>query len=73
MHVEVERACAVVLTGQDTAGGYYRRELTGTAARVAQHEVDHLEGVLMLDRTTDQQRKQAMAVLRPRVVAAGLR
>jgi peptide deformylase len=73
VHVEVERACAIVLTGQDAAGGDYRRELEGAGARVAQHELDHLEGVLMLDRTSDQQRKQAMAVLRPRVVAAGLR
>jgi peptide deformylase len=73
VHVEVERACAVVLIGQDAAGGDYRRELAGAAARVAQHELDHLDGVLMLDRTTDEQRKQAMAVLRPRVVAAGLR
>ena len=73
VHVEVERTCAVVLAGQDTGGGDYRRELTGAAARVAQHEVDHLDGVLMLDRTTDQQRKQAMSVLRPRLVAAGVR
>jgi peptide deformylase len=73
VHVEVERARAVVLTGKDVAGGHYRRELEGPGARVAQHEVDHLDGVLMLDRTTDDQRKQAMAVLRPRVVAAGLR
>jgi peptide deformylase len=73
VHVEVERARAVVLTGKDVAGGDYRRELEGPGARVAQHELDHLDGVLMLDRTTDDQRKQAMAVLRPRVVAAGLR
>jgi peptide deformylase len=73
VHVEVERPMFIVLTGKDAAGGDYRRELDGAGARVAQHEVDHLDGVLMLDRTTDERRKQAMAVLRPRVVAAGLR
>jgi peptide deformylase len=71
--VGVERACAVVLTGRDVAGGEYRRELDGQGARVAQHELDHLEGILMIDRTTDEARKEAMAVLRPRAVAAGLR
>jgi peptide deformylase len=73
VHVEVERGRAVVLTGKDVVGGDYRRELEGPSARVAQHELDHLDGVLMLDRTTDKARKEAMAVLRPRVVVAGLR
>jgi peptide deformylase len=73
VHVPVERSTAVLLTGQDVAGGDYRRELEGAGARVVQHEVDHLDGVLMLDRTTVEARKQAMAVLRPRAVAAGLR
>jgi peptide deformylase len=63
----------VVLTGQDASGGDYRRELAGPGARVPQHEVDHLDGVLMLDRASDETRKEAMAVLRPRLVAAGLR
>jgi peptide deformylase len=71
--VSVERPCSVVLTGKDVSGGDYRRELEGAGARVAQHELDHLEGVLMIDRATDATRKEAMAVLRPRLVAAGLR
>jgi peptide deformylase len=71
--VSVERPCSVVLTGQDVSGGEYRRELQGVGARVAQHELDHLDGVLMIDRATDATRKEAMAVLRPRLVAAGLR
>jgi peptide deformylase len=69
----VERPCSVVLTGKDVTGGEYRRELQGPGARVAQHELDHLDGVLMLDRASDATRKEAMAVLRPRLVAAGLR
>jgi peptide deformylase len=71
--VSVERPCSIVLTGKDVRGGDYRRELAGVGARVAQHELDHLDGVLMLDRATDETRKEAMAVLRPRLVAAGLR
>ena len=73
VHVPVERATAVLLVGKDVTGGDYRRELEGPAARVAQHELDHLDGVLMLDRTTVAARKAAMAVLRPRLVVSGLR
>jgi peptide deformylase len=73
VHVPVERPTAVLLTGKDVTGGEYRRELEGPAARVAQHELDHLDGVLMLDRTTVAARKAAMAVLRPRLVVSGLR
>jgi peptide deformylase len=73
VHVPVERATAVLLIGKDVARGDYRRELDGPGARVAQHELDHLDGVLMLDRTTVAARKAAMAVLRPRLVVSGLR
>jgi peptide deformylase len=37
------------------------------AARIAQHELDHLDGMLILDRTTPEDRRKALAVLRPRV------
>jgi peptide deformylase len=37
------------------------------AARIAQHEFDHLDGTLILDRTTPEDRRKALAVLRPRV------
>jgi peptide deformylase len=71
--IPVERPVSVTLTGRKADGGEYRRDLAGQGARVAQHELDHLDGVLMLDRTTADARKEAMAVLRPRAVAAGLR
>jgi peptide deformylase len=71
--IPVERPAAVTLAGQTADGEEYRRDLEGAGARVAQHELDHLEGVLMLDRTTAEARKEALAVLRPRAVAAGLR
>jgi peptide deformylase len=45
-------------------------EATGLEARVLQHEIDHLDGVLILDRTTREQRKQAMRTLREAGAAA---
>ena len=43
-------------------------DLEGLPARIAQHEFDHLDGVLILDRTTPEARREALATLRPRVV-----
>ena len=45
-----------------------RLELTGLDARVVQHEVDHLDGVLILERTTPEARREAMATLRPQPI-----
>ena len=42
-------------------------ELSGYDARIAQHELDHLDGVLIIDRTDEEHRKEALALLRPRV------
>jgi peptide deformylase len=39
-------------------------EASGLEARVLQHEIDHLDGVLILDRTNREQRKGAMRALR---------
>jgi peptide deformylase len=41
-----------------------RREAEGFEARVIQHEIDHLDGILILDRTTKEQRRQALRELR---------
>lgn len=65
--VPVERPSAVTIEAKDEAGADVRLELEELAARVAQHEVDHLDGVLILDRTTPEARREALAVLRPRV------
>jgi peptide deformylase len=64
----VERALSVRLEGRDLEGGELSLELTEHAARVVQHELDHLDGVLILDHTTDEARKAALAVLRPKAV-----
>ena len=45
-----------------------RFELEGLAARVVQHEIDHLDGLLIIDRTDDEHRKQALGLLRPQAV-----
>jgi peptide deformylase len=66
----VERALRVTLEGKDEGGNELRLELEGHPARIVQHELDHLDGVLILDRTTDEARKQALAVLRPVPVLA---
>jgi peptide deformylase len=66
--VPVERHVRVVLEGADERGEPLRMELEGYGARVAQHEVDHLDGMLMLDRTTPEARREALAVLRPQLV-----
>ena len=49
---------------QDERGERSSIEASGLEARVIQHEMDHLDGVLILDRTSRDQRKQAMRALR---------
>lgn len=67
VRVPVERATEFVLEGKDPNGEDVRHDLTGYAARVAQHEFDHLDGVMIIDRTDDEHRREALATLRPRV------
>jgi peptide deformylase len=66
--VPVERSLTVTVVGKDENGADVRYELEGYAARCVQHETDHLDGVLMLDRTTPEARREALGVLRPRIV-----
>jgi len=66
----VERHLRLVLEGRDPDGKQLRLELEGHPARVVQHETDHLDGTLILDRTDEASRKAALAVLRPRPILA---
>ena len=66
--VPVERSLDVTIVGKDETGEDVRYELDGYFARCVQHESDHLEGVLMIDRTTPEARREALGVLRPRIV-----
>lgn len=63
--VEVERAAALVVEATSPEGEQVRIEADGLEARVIQHELDHLDGVLIIDRTTPEQRREALARLRP--------
>jgi len=66
--VPVERAKSVTIEGVDTKGEPATFELELPASRVVQHELDHLDGVLIIDRTDDESRRAALARLRPQPV-----
>ena len=68
VRVPVERRTSMTIEGKDEHGADVRFELDAHAARIVQHELDHLDGVLIIDRTDDEHRKEALATLRPRVV-----
>ncbi len=68
VRMPVERVLAVTLDGFDASGAPVHLELEGLPARVVQHELDHLDGKLIIDRTDPDSRREAMAQLRPRLV-----
>jgi peptide deformylase len=68
--VDVERPVYVRVRAQDEHGERIVVEASGLEARVIQHEIDHLDGVLILDRTSREQRKEAMRALREAAAAA---
>jgi peptide deformylase len=65
--VPVERATRLRVEGADERGNPVRYDLEALPARVVQHEVDHLDGTLILDRTNDEARREALGTLRPRL------
>ncbi|MGB3681255.1 MAG: peptide deformylase [Rubrobacteraceae bacterium] len=69
IQVEVERSTAVTVSGQDLTGAPIRLEAMGLLARILQHEMDHLNGVLILDRTDRESRKAVMREFRTRLMA----
>ena len=64
MTVDVDRPIHVRVRAQDEEGEERLVEASGLEARVIQHEMDHLDGVLILDRTTREERKRALRELR---------
>jgi peptide deformylase len=62
--VDVDRPIHVRVRAQNEFGEPILIEASGLEARVIQHEIDHLDGVLILDRTSREQRKEAMRILR---------
>ena len=69
--VPVERAASIRVAAKDVDGEHLTLELEGFEARACQHELDHLDGVLTIDRTTDEARREAMATLRQRSALGG--
>lgn len=69
--VEVTRAQEIVVRAQDLKGEHFGARLNGLAARIVQHEVDHLDGRLILDRASPEERRRVLKELRERVIASG--
>ena len=65
--VPVERNLRVTIEARNLDGEEFRLQLEGMSARIAQHELDHLDGTLIIDRTTPDGRREALAVLRQAV------
>ncbi|HEY7962246.1 MAG TPA: peptide deformylase [Solirubrobacteraceae bacterium] len=64
VHIEVERPAQVRVRARDGAGNELLIEAEGLHARVIQHEIDHLDGILILDRVPRAVRKEAMREMR---------
>jgi len=71
VHVEVERPARLRVRGRDAEGEELEIEAEGLQARVIQHEIDHLDGVLILDRISRAARKEAMRAMREAQAADG--
>jgi peptide deformylase len=70
--IPVERPVRIAVEGKNETGADVRLELEEHAARVAQHELDHLDGILILDRTTPEARREALGILRPEPVLGAI-
>ena len=68
--VPVERPSSVRIEGKDERGKDVGYDLEGNPARCVQHELDHLDGVLIVDRTTPEERRRVLGELRPEPVLA---
>ena len=64
VHVDVERPAEVRVRARDGRGEELEVHAGGLTARVIQHEMDHLDGVLMIDRISREERKEAMRAMR---------
>lgn len=64
VNVSVVRPTEITVSAQDFEGTPFEFDAQGFAARVIQHEIDHLDGVLILDRTDPDERRRALRELR---------
>ena len=70
MSFDIVRPKTVAVTGLDLDGNEVHFEADEMMARMLQHEIDHLDGVLLLERLDDEQRRAAKRAIRERVMAA---
>ena len=68
LRIGIYRPETVLLKGVDLDGNELAIEADGFLARMFQHEVDHLDGELMVERLDDDMRKQALRILRDRAM-----
>ena len=61
---EVRRSSEVTIEGLDAGGNPITMKVSGLLARIFQHEVDHLDGVLFVDRLSEEMRREALTTLR---------
>ncbi|HZI35389.1 MAG TPA: peptide deformylase [Gaiellales bacterium] len=66
LQVPVARHLRVRVSGRDVSGDVVDLDVEGFEARVIQHEIDHLDGILIFDRAEDQERREALRELRLR-------
>jgi peptide deformylase len=71
VHIDVERPAEVRIGALDAQGKELEIQASGLTARVIQHEMDHLNGVLMIDRISREERKEAMRAMREAQRAGG--
>ena len=64
LYYPVERSAAVRVTGYDESGAPVTLDAEGLLARVCQHEIDHLDGILFIDRLPEDLRAEALRTLR---------
>lgn len=69
--VEIERPDEVVVSTEGLDGERLEVSLNGYPARIVQHEIDHLDGCLILDRATPEERRRVLKELREQTLATG--
>jgi len=67
LRAEVPRALEIEYSGYDLAGVFFSKRANGLEARILQHEIDHLDGILFIDRVVDDSTRTTAAELQSRV------
>ena len=65
--VPVARSTRIAVRWQDVDGAWHEEDFVDMPARIVQHEVDHLNGILTIDRAEPEARRDALRILRERL------